>query len=106
MRSQPLPQNHHADRGPQFDVNYDIRKFSDEFSHLKNGETEKSRPIQLAGRIYVRRSAGSKLYFYDIRSDGARLQVLAQADNVDANAASFEDQHVNLRRGDIIGMRL
>ncbi|KFH48598.1 Lysine--tRNA ligase, cytoplasmic-like protein [Hapsidospora chrysogenum ATCC 11550] len=89
----------------KFDVNYDIRKFGDEFSHLKNGETEKSRKIQLAGRIYVRRSAGSKLYFYDIRSEGTRLQVLAQADYVDANAPSFEEQHVHLRRGDIIGVR-
>jgi len=89
----------------KFDVNYDIRKFSDEFSHLKNGVSEKSRQIQLAGRIYVRRSAGSKLFFYDIRSEGTRLQVLAQADFVDANAPSFEEQHVNLRRGDIIGVR-
>lgn len=61
--------------------------------------------IQLAGRIYVRRSAGSKLFFYDIRSDGTRLQVLAQADNLDDKAPSFDEQHVNLRRGDIIGIR-
>lgn len=34
---------------------------------------------------------------------GARLQVLAQADIVDQEAPSFEEQHVNLRRGDVIG---
>lgn len=34
---------------------------------------------------------------------GARLQVVAQADFVDPKAPSFEEQHVNLRRGDIIG---
>jgi lysyl-tRNA synthetase class 2 len=89
----------------KFKVDYDIRKFADEFSHLKNGEMDKSRPIQLAGRIFVRRSAGSKLFFYDIRSDGARLQILAQADNLDPEAPSFEEQHVNLRRGDVIGIR-
>ncbi|KAG5983110.1 Protein kinase [Claviceps digitariae] len=89
----------------KYHVNYDIRKFEDEFKHLKNGESDKSRMIQLAGRVYVRRSSGSKLYFYDIRSDGVRLQVLAQADNLDDKAASFDDQHVNLRRGDIIGIR-
>lgn len=59
----------------------------------------------MAGRIYVRRSAGTKLYFYDIRSEGARLQVLAQADHVDPNAPSFEEQHADLRRGDIIGIK-
>lgn len=36
---------------------------------------------------------------------GARLQVLAQADNLEEGSPSFDDQHVNLRRGDIIGIR-
>ncbi|KAH7312553.1 lysyl-tRNA synthetase [Stachybotrys elegans] len=89
----------------KFHVTYDIRKFADEFSHLKNGESDQSKMIQLAGRVYVRRSAGSKLFFYDIRSEGTRLQVLAQADFLAEGAPSFEEQHVNLRRGDIIGIR-
>ncbi|ODA77777.1 hypothetical protein RJ55_06379 [Drechmeria coniospora] len=89
----------------KYHVDYDIRKFADDFSHLKNGESDKSRMIQLAGRIYVKRSAGSKLFFYDIRSDGTRLQVLAQADNVGEDAVSFDEQQVHLRRGDIIGVR-
>merc|ERR1712000_320407 len=79
----------------KFEVTYDIRNFADEFKHLKNGESAKEKTIQLGGRIFVRRSAGSKLFFYDLRSDNARLQILAQADNADPNAPSFEDQHVN-----------
>lgn len=82
-----------------------MHKFADDFSHLKNGESDKSRVMQLAGRVYVKRSAGSKLYFYDIRSEGVRLQVLAQVDNVGEGAPPFEEQHINLRRGDIIGIR-
>ena len=66
---------------------------------------DKTKEIQLAGRVYVRRSAGSKLYFYDIRSEGSRLQVVAQADNGDDKSPSFDEQHLNLRRGDIIGIR-
>ncbi|PNY23200.1 Lysine-tRNA ligase [Tolypocladium capitatum] len=89
----------------KFHVTYDIRKFADEFSHLKNGESDASKQIQLAGRIYVRRSAGSKLYFYDIRSEGTRLQVLAQADNVGQGAPTFDEQHMPLRRGDIVGIK-
>ena len=34
---------------------------------------------------------------------GTRLQVLAQADNLGEGVPSFEEQHINLRRGDIIG---
>lgn len=89
----------------QFNVDYDIRNFVKDFSHLKNGESDKSKTIQLAGRVYVRRSAGSKLFFYDLRNEGTRLQVLAQADFADDKAPPFEEQHVNLRRGDIIGIR-
>ncbi|KFA46050.1 hypothetical protein S40293_07459 [Stachybotrys chartarum IBT 40293] len=72
----------------KFHVTYDIRKFESEFSHLKSGESDKSKIIQLAGRIF-----------------GARLQVVAQADNLQEGSPSFEEQHVNLRRGDIIGIR-
>jgi lysyl-tRNA synthetase class 2 len=34
---------------------------------------------------------------------GTRLQVLAQADHVGLSTPNFEEQHINLRRGDIIG---
>jgi len=34
---------------------------------------------------------------------GTRLQVLAQADNREEGTPEFEEQHINLRRGDIIG---
>ncbi|TQW00957.1 hypothetical protein V2A60_001987 [Cordyceps javanica] len=89
----------------KFEVTYDIRNFEKEFSHLKNGEIDKTKPLNLAGRIYVRRAAGSKLFFYDLRSNGTRLQVLAQADHLGEGVPSFEEQHINIRRGDIVGIR-
>lgn len=89
----------------KFHVTYDIRKFADEFKHIKNGESDKTKDIQLAGRVFVKRSSGSKLFFYDLRSENVRLQVLAQAQDVPEGATDFESQHVNLRRGDIIGVR-
>ncbi|OAA59962.1 lysyl-tRNA synthetase [Cordyceps fumosorosea ARSEF 2679] len=88
----------------KFEVTYDIRNFEKEFSHLKNGEVDKTKPLNLAGRVYVRRAAGSKLFFYDLRSNGTRLQVLAQADHLGEGVPSFEDQHVNIRRGDVVGI--
>jgi hypothetical protein len=73
--------------------------------------------MQIAGRIYVRRKSGSKLYFYDIRSEvrvcftqgncaltgetnflkGARLQVLAQAQEV-AEGAAFRATKVGMSK--------
>lgn len=36
---------------------------------------------------------------------GTRLQVLAQADHLGEGVPSFEEQHINIRRGDIVGIR-
>jgi len=86
-------------------VTYDIRKFADEFGHLTNGQSVADREIQLAGRVYMKRTSGNKLAFYDVRAEGVQIQVLAQAQNVAEGAPPFDQQHVNLRRGDIIGIR-
>lgn len=43
------------------------------------------------------------MVFYDIRAEGARVQVLAQAQNHTGNT-EFEAAHEHLRRGDIVGI--
>lgn len=88
----------------KFHVTYDLRKFVEEYGHLKSGEHAKDKIIQLGARIHGKRSAGSKLIFYDVRTEGVKVQVLCQAQEVREGAPSFEDQHENLRRGDIIGI--
>ena len=49
-----------------------------------------------------KRASGAKLYFYDLRGDGVKVQVMA-----DANNAGYDFEKVNTatRRGDIIGIR-
>src|ERR1700744_2858158 len=55
------------------------------------------------GRIFTKRASGSSLVFYDIRSEGAKLQLLC-----DRRAYTTEEQfdkiHALLRRGDIVGV--
>lgn len=93
----------------KFQVTYDANNFVADFGSLKSGETDPTKPISLAGRIYNRRSLG-KLIFYDIRtpadtqSIGVRLQIMCQAENVKEGAVPFEKQHEILRRGDNIGI--
>lgn len=43
------------------------------------------------------------MIFYDIRAEGVKTQVVCQAQNV-AEGVSFEAQHEQLRRGDIVGI--
>lgn len=88
----------------KFNVTYDLRKFVEEYSYLKSGEHAKDKIIQIGARIHGKRSSGSKLAFYDVRTEGVKVQVMCQAQEVREGAPSFDAQHEHLRRGDIIGI--
>lgn len=102
--SDPNPYPH------KFLVDYDAHNFASEFSHLKSGDVDKTREIRVAGRIFTTRRAGAKLIFYDIRtgadtkSIGARVQVMCQAQYAKEDGVPFDKQHLNLARGDIVGI--
>ncbi|KAI1850439.1 hypothetical protein JX265_001400 [Neoarthrinium moseri] len=87
----------------KFHNNYDVRNFASEFGHLKSGEHVKDKEIRITARMYGKRAAGSKLIFYDVRDEGVRFQVMAQANDA-ASDEHFLKQHEILRRGDIIGI--
>ena len=57
--------------------------------------------VALTGRIMAIRGAGASLIFIDLEGDGAKVQVLAQADFYQGE---FTALHSSLRRGDIIGI--
>ncbi|CRK19988.1 hypothetical protein BN1708_003269 [Verticillium longisporum] len=82
---------------------YDARKFTTDFGHLKSGEHNKDKILRVGARIYNKRASGSKLVFYDVRVEGVKVQVMCQAQEVTGDV-SFDDQHLHLRRGDIIGI--
>ncbi|EMP35640.1 Lysyl-tRNA synthetase, partial [Chelonia mydas] len=92
---QPYPHKFHADTT--------LAEFLAQFSYLGNGEQLPDKPLSLAGRIHAKRSAGAKLFFYDLRGNGFKLQVMA-------NAKFFKSEDLftktidKLRRGDIIGV--
>ncbi|CZS80472.1 unnamed protein product [Fusarium graminearum] len=88
----------------KFNVTYDLRKFVEEFGHLKSGEHAKDKIIQIGARVHGKRASGAKLLFYDVRTEGVKVQIMCQAQEVREGAPSFEDQHEHLRRGDIIGI--
>ncbi|KAI5309846.1 lysyl-tRNA synthetase [Ascosphaera atra] len=87
----------------KFQVTTDLRQFLKEFTYLKKGEQLPEQEVRIAGRIYTKRTAGSKLIFYDVRAEGVKGQIACQAQNT-ADPTTFESQHEHLRRGDIIGI--
>lgn len=57
----------------------------------------------LAGRVHAIRESGAKLIFYDLRGEGVKLQVMANAKLYESEE-KFQAETAKIRRGDIIGI--
>lgn len=62
-----------------------------------------SNEIIYTGRVHAIRNSGPKLIFYDLRGEGVKLQVMANAKIYSSNK-EFEEDTDKIRRGDIIGV--
>ena len=88
----------------KFQVDYRLPDYNAEFSgKTKDGERLEGTQVSIAGRIVSVRGQG-KLYFYDIRGDGAKVQIMSDLKTYESEEA-FNRIHRTLRRGDIIGVR-
>ncbi|KAI1004228.1 Lysine--tRNA ligase [Podosphaera aphanis] len=88
----------------KFHTNYDLRNFVAQYGELKSGETRKDVEIRVGARIYNKRTSGNKLVFYDVRTEGVKVQVMCQLQEAKQDGVPFMEQHEHLRRGDIIGI--
>ncbi|KAF2417433.1 putative Lysyl-tRNA synthetase [Tothia fuscella] len=77
--------------------------FHKKYEHLKKGELIKEDKIELGARIMTMRSYGTKLRFYDAKSEGVIIQIMCQA-NESTDPAGFAELHDRLQRGDVIGV--
>lgn len=92
---QPNPYPH------KFHVTHKITDIVRDYSSLATGETKPDFKIAVAGRVHGYRASSSKLRFYDLRAEGAKIQIMAQAQEA---VGDYLAQHENLQRGDIIGV--
>ncbi|KAH8750880.1 putative Lysyl-tRNA synthetase, cytoplasmic [Hyaloscypha finlandica] len=88
----------------KFHTNYDLRDFVKDYGSLKSGEHKKDKEIRIGARIYNKRASGNKLVFYDVRTEGVKIQIMCQMQEAKEGGVPFEEQHEHLRRGDIIGI--
>jgi lysyl-tRNA synthetase, class II len=63
-------------------------------------ETEQ---FTVAGRVHAKRASGAKLIFYDVRGEGTKLQVMADARQF--TTTDFDKTNNRVKRGDIVGIR-
>mmetsp|Transcript_42340 Transcript_42340/g.165277 ORF Transcript_42340/g.165277 Transcript_42340/m.165277 type:complete len:594 (-) Transcript_42340:2007-3788(-) len=87
----------------KFNVSMTIPEFVDEFAEkCEPGQHLEDIEVSIAGRVYLKRASGAKLIFYDLKSDGVKLQIMADARYA---GKDFAEVHGRLRRGDIVGVR-
>eukprot|EP00188_Purpureofilum_apyrenoidigerum_P004750 Plantae.Rhodophyta-Purpureofilum_apyrenoidigerum.ctg56.p1 GENE.Plantae.Rhodophyta-Purpureofilum_apyrenoidigerum.ctg56~~Plantae.Rhodophyta-Purpureofilum_apyrenoidigerum.ctg56.p1 ORF type:complete len:592 (+),score=155.74 Plantae.Rhodophyta-Purpureofilum_apyrenoidigerum.ctg56:120-1778(+) len=87
----------------KFKVTMGIPEFVEKYADkCEAGQHIEEDEICLAGRLYFKRASGAKLFFYDFRADGAKVQIMADARYAGDDFAGI---HSRLRRGDIVGVR-
>jgi len=88
----------------KFHVSISITDFIAKYSSaLEDGQSLDDVEVRVAGRIHAIRESGAKLLFYDLRGEGTKIQVMANAKAFKAGEEAFLDQVAKIRRGDIVG---
>jgi lysyl-tRNA synthetase, class II len=87
----------------KFHVDYRIPDYVAEFEGTTiNGEKLPDRTVSIAGRLVSMRHQG-KLYFYDVRGDGAKVQIMSDPKTY-GDEEAFARVHRLVKRGDIVGV--
>lgn len=90
----------------KFHVDYRIPDFCTEFEpKTTDGARLADAVVSVAGRIVSIRGQG-KLFFYDLRGDGAKVQIMSDLKTYgEGGEDAFHHIHRIIKRGDIIGVR-
>mmetsp|Transcript_4911 Transcript_4911/g.10843 ORF Transcript_4911/g.10843 Transcript_4911/m.10843 type:complete len:596 (-) Transcript_4911:109-1896(-) len=89
----------------KFHVSHRLPDFETEFDPVtESGTKVEDKMVTVAGRIQTIRGQG-KLMFYDIRGDGAQLQLMVSLKDYATGPEAFDEITNTLKRGDIIGAR-
>lgn len=88
----------------KFNVTHTAQQFIDQFQGLQPGEKVEDTVVSLAGRVLRRHPQSKKLVFYDIRNEGAQLQLWCDLKSFEAGEEAFHEIHELIRRGDFVGV--
>lgn len=87
----------------KFHVSISLADFIEQYSSLEDGQSLDDVKVQVAGRIHAIRESGAKLVFYDLRGEGTKIQVMANARAYTTGEEAFLTTVGKIRRGDIVG---
>lgn len=86
----------------KFNVSISLENFIEKYNNLNSGEVLENVTLSIAGRVHSIRESGAKLIFYDLRGEGVKIQVMANAKMYESEE-KFATDTDKLRRGDVIG---
>lgn len=87
----------------KFNTNTTIANFVLKYKDLlEKNEFDKSTTVSVGGRIMSKRLYGNKLQFYDLVSNGVKVQILSNKKEYEGD--NFKKMGKVLNRGDIIGV--
>ncbi|GLC33824.1 Lysine--tRNA ligase [Pleodorina starrii] len=88
----------------KFHVSMSLPDYIAKYGSLESGQQETESTVSVAGRIFSKRASGSKLLFYDLKADGVKIQIMADARNSELSLEAFTAVHNECKRGDIVGV--
>ncbi|KAL0117486.1 hypothetical protein PUN28_010362 [Cardiocondyla obscurior] len=88
----------------KFHVSISLEEFIKTFKDVVNdGDILENQIHSVAGRVHSIRGSGAKLIFYDLRGEGVKVQVMANA-RLYEHEDKFAGDTAKIKRGDIIGI--
>eukprot|EP00850_Spirogloea_muscicola_P019049 SM000182S03939 [mRNA] locus=s182:207902:212934:+ [translate_table: standard] len=88
----------------KFHVGTSVLEYATQYASLAPGEQLRDVQVSLAGRLMRKAASGVKLCFYDLHSEGAKIQVMADARNFSLDETDFTKLQGTIKRGDIVGI--
>lgn len=85
----------------KFHVSISLTEFIEKYSDINDGESLDV-VVSVSGRLHAKRLQGPKLIFYDLRGEGVKIQIMANAKRYETEEA-YMAINDKLRRGDIVG---
>ncbi|KAL4449030.1 hypothetical protein ABPG77_007747 [Micractinium sp. CCAP 211/92] len=89
----------------KFEVSIQLPAYVAKYADLEAGTQLTEEVVSLAGRVVRKAASGAKLIFFDLRSEGAKIQVMCDARNFGVELADFQKLMNTVKRGDIVGVR-
>lgn len=88
----------------KFNVDYRLPDYNTEFMSKTTDGDRLSEEVTIAGRIVSIRGQG-KLFFYDLRGDGAKVQIMADLRTYQGGDDAFFKITRIIKRGDVVGVK-